>query len=322
MSEGTYSRGDDAYLLLAASTVDSRQIIQLPTGEAAVLDSAAGVSSGAYTDELRTRGKFNIEKQTGVVLLAGQEAYWDHSANKATYQRVNDRDFYLGIVVSDASSGSLTATIDLNKRQTYTVDALNRGSLTTIVGTVGYNTMGLFDRCGSKKLILSSTNEAQKVDILSVDGFAVAANAIVEAVFRPISVGSGTAPDFNIGLASGTHATDFESVAEFVTVHLNGNASDLFAESDDGTTDVAETDTTINITVGSAVANRVHVLFDTRNPSDVQIYVNGALVLDGTTFTLAAATGPLYLIAHLEKTAAADTFEVDIDTLRAWTSEQ
>ena len=31
---------------------------------------------------------------------------------------------------------------------------------------------------------------------------------------------------------------------------------------------------------------------------------------------------PLFLIAHLEKTAAADTFEIDIDALRGWTSEQ
>lgn len=327
MPEATFTRADDQTQVIAAATIDAGQVFQTPTGEAAFLypaqpNAGTGVASGATTDRLITRGKATVEKQTGVVLLAGQEIYWDHSANKATYRKVNDRDFFIGIATDDASSGALGVVVDLNKRPRILVDALRDGCLTVYVGTQGLNTMGVFERSGSKKMILSTANEAQKMDILSVDGFAIANNAIIEAIFRPISVGAGTAPDFNIGAASATDSDNFEDIAEFVVVHLNGNASDLFAMSDDGTTDVAETDTTVDVTAGSAVANRVHVLFDLRAPADIQIYVNGALVNDATTFTLGAATGPLFLIAHLEKTAAADVFEIDIDTLRCWSSEQ
>lgn len=322
MAEATYLRSDDLFNLRLAASAAAGQVIQLPTGEAAFLDLKTSVSSNNYTDQLRTRGKVTLAKATGAVLLSGQEVYWDHSADNVTYQKVNDRDFFVGVVTDDAPSSQNWVYVDLNKRQRFDVDIARDAFLTTIVGTQGLNTMGVFRRGGAHKLILSSTNEAQKVDILSVDGFAVGANTIVEAIFRPISVGAGTAPDFNIGVASGTHASDFESIAEFCSLRLNGNASDLFADSDDGTTDVGETDTTVNVTAGSAVANRVHALFDLRDPSDIQIYVNGALVLDATTFALDNATGPLFLIGHLEKTSAADTFEVDIDALRCWHSEQ
>jgi hypothetical protein len=297
-------------------------LIQLPTGEAAFLDSGLAVSSGVYSDKLRTAGKVVIAKTTGVVLLPGQRGYWDHSARSLTYQKVNDKDFLAGIVTADAASAQPWAELDLNKPFRPNVDIARDGHLTVLTGTQSLNVMGVFRRGGAHKMILSTTSEVQKMDMMSVDGFAVASNPIVEAIFRPVSVGAGTAPDFNIGVANGTHGTDFETIGEFVVVHLNGNASDLFAMSDDGSTDVAETDTTVNVSAGSAVANRVHCLFDIRNPADIQIYVNGALVNDATTFTLAAATGPLFLIAHLEKSSAADVFEVDVDSLAAWTSEQ
>ena len=45
---------------------------------------------------------------------------------------------------------------------------------------------------GSTVMELTATNEAQKTDVLSVDGFAVGAKAIVEAVVRVISDGAPT----------------------------------------------------------------------------------------------------------------------------------
>lgn len=135
MPEADYVRSDDKFNLLLAATLDAGQLIQLPTGEAAFLDSETPVSSAAYTDDLRSRGKCTVEKATGVVLLAGQEAYWDHSANKLTNIKVNDRDFYAGVVVEDASSAAITATVDLNKRQRFDIDLLRDFFLSTIIGT-------------------------------------------------------------------------------------------------------------------------------------------------------------------------------------------
>lgn len=322
MPEGTFIRDDDKALLLVAATVDARQVFQLPTGEAAVLDDDTSVASSTYTDQFRTRGKFTIEKTTSMVLLAGQEVYWDHSANKAHYKRVNDRDFYLGVAIEDASSGALTVNVDLNKRPKFLIDCLRNGCLTAIVGTQGLNTMGVFDRGGSKKFILSATNEAQKLDMLSVDGFAPGAKCIVEGIFRVVSDGAGTVVDVSLGVASATHATDASLIAERLFVHLDANVLDIRAESSDGTTTVAITDTTIDYTEGSAVANRVHVLYDLRNLNDIQVYVNGALALDATVFRLNAAVGPLFLLAHVEKTISTDTYELDLDALRCWSAEQ
>ncbi len=134
--------------------------------------------------------------------------------------------------------------------------------------------------------------------------------------------GAGTTPDVNIAVANGTHATDADSITELCGVHLDGNATAIRALSRDGTTTVASTDTTLTYTEGSAVANRVHVILDGRAPEDVQIIVNGALVLGSTVFRLDNATGPLGLLLHLEKTAAADVYELDIERARVWYSEQ
>lgn len=322
MSEAVYRAGDENLTLQVAQTVGAYNVIQLPTGEAAFLNQATGLSTNDYSDQFRTRGKATVEKTTGVVLLPGQDVYWDHSANKAHYKKVNDRDFFVGVATDEAASGALTVSVDLNKRQRYDIDVARDGFLTSITGTQGLNTMGLFRRGGAHKFLLSATNEAQKVDILSVDGFAVGANAIVEAIFRVVSDGAGTVVDANVGVASATHATDADSIAEHLFCHLDANNVNINFQSKDGVTTVASTDSTQDYTEGSAVANRVHVLFDLRNPSDIQVYVNAAKVLDSTVFRLDNAAGPLFLLAHVEKSASTDTYEFDLDSLRCWLSEQ
>ncbi len=107
-------------------------------------------------------------------------------------------------------------------------------------------------------------------------------------------------------------------MAEQVTLHFNGNALDIFAESDDGTTDVNETDTTIN-----AVDDTwFECWIDCRNPADVQIYINGALVLASTVFTLANAAGPLFPIVHMEKTTDDTVADFRVDFMRLRIAEQ
>lgn len=322
MAEARYSADDDKFTLLAQATIEPYQVIQLPSGQAAFLDSATAVATGAYTSNLRTRGKATIEKTTSMVLLAGQEVYWDHSANKIHYAKVNDRDFLVGTVVEDATAAELTCLVDLNKRQRFDIDVGRDATLSTIIGTQALDTMGLFRRGGAHRFILSATNEAQKVDILSVDGFDKAANTIVEQIWRVPSDGAGTVVDVSLGVANGTHATDASSITERLFVHLDANSTNINLESSDGTTTVAITDTTLDYTEGSAVANRVHVLMDLRDLTDIQVYVNGALALGSTVFKLNAATGPLFLLAHIEKTASTDTYEFALESLRCWHSEQ
>jgi hypothetical protein len=155
-----------------------------------------------------------------------------------------------------------------------------------------------------------------------VDKFDKAANAIVEIILRPAVNGSGAAVDFSAGIANGTHATDADLITEHVFFHIDGADTSIFAQSKDGTTTVAATDTTLDITAGSAVANRVELWIDTRDPANVKLYVNGARVLSGSTFKIDAATGPFGILVHIEKTTGTTTGQFHVDRATARYAEQ
>jgi hypothetical protein len=268
---------------------------------------------------VQVTGVVKVVKTTSMVLLVGGRAYWDYSANLAHYKKVNDRDFYLGRLTADAASADTVCYVALNVDPPYDIDVLRDGALSVATGTAAAGGFGLPAVYGNARgLSLTSTSEVQCVDILSVDRFAVAANAIVEAIFRVGVNGSTSAVDFNVGVANGTSTSDADAIAEHCLVHIDGGALDISAQSKDGTTTVTATDTTVDATAGSAVANRFEVWFDLRDPADIQVYINGALVLGSTVFKLDAAAGPLGLLAHLEKsTGTATAGPVYIDALRA-----
>jgi hypothetical protein len=217
-------------------------------------------------------------------------------------------------------------TVNLNSKQSVKVDLLRSGCLSTPTGTQALGSTGFSlpkDFGGSKKLMLTATNEAQCIDMISVDGFSVGSNWIINGCFRVISDGAGSNPDFAIGVASATHASDAGAIAESAFIHLNGNSTTIYAESDDNAAgEVAETDTTDTYTEGSAVANRTYFTIDGRDSASVKFFVNGVARLTGTTFNLAAAAGPLFLLAHLEKTSSADVYEIVVDECTARTGEQ
>lgn len=306
----------------AAVTIDAYQVFQGPNGEACVYDNATAASATSYI-EPTTRGRFNVVKTASVVFLKGCRVYWDHSANACTFRKVNDRDFYTGRAAEDATSASTFAAIDLNADPPYDLDLLRDPYTTVAVGTQALGGFLPPARAGGAlHFLLSATNEAQKVDALSVDGFAEEANAIIEFAFRVISDGAGTVVDVSMGIANATHATDADAITESVFIHLDANNTNINAESDDGTTEVAATDTTKDYSEGAAVANRVLIWLDMRDPADVQIYVDAVNVLPASVFDVDAGTGPWKLLVHVEKSAATDAYELAIDWMRAWFAEQ
>jgi len=307
--------------LPAENAVTPYAVWQSPTGKAGVFDQPTAASAGDYVD-LTTIGTFYVTKASGWVGLKGNRVYWDRSAGNATFRKVNDRDFYVGRIAEDATSGAPVVAVTLNEDPPYDLDIARDPFLTTIVGTQALGGLSLLRRGGAHHFVISTTNEAQKLDAISVDGFTPSVNAIIELAFRVPNDGAGTVVDVNVGVASGTHATDADSIAEHLFVHLDANNTNINLQSNDGTTTVAATDTTTDYTEGSAVANRVEVWLDMRDPADVQCYVNGALVLASTVFNLGAAVGPLFLLAHVEKTVAADAYEFALDWLRAHYAEQ
>jgi len=322
MSEGRMVRNPGIDRQIAAATISPYEVLQSASGKAGVFDNAVAVASGAYYD-LTTSGQATLVKTAGFVGLRGNRAYWDHSANAVYYKKVSDRDFYLGRFAEDATSGAVSCVVDLNADPTYDVDLVRDAFLSVLVGTPAAGGFGYPVRLGGALIFeLTATNEAQKVDAISVDGFAKGANAIVEGAFRVLSDGAGTVVDVSLGIANATHASDADSITESMFIHLDANDVDINAESDDGTTEVAATDTTIDYTEGGALAQRVEFWMDMRDPASVKLYVNGSQVLSGTTFNIDAAVGPLFLLAHVEKGSSTDTYKLALDWLRAHFVEQ
>lgn len=314
--EATMKKEGSVIQLAATAAYSGGQVLQLSDGRAGVVTS--DVASGGMA-ELKTTGIFtSVPKTAGQVYLDGQELFWDHSANAVVYTPGADKDFYLGTAVGDAASAATTCTIHLNNRPSYLVDLVKGQWAHAPVLTAGtpiLRTVG----GSSVRAEFSATAEAQKLDLLSLDGFAVASNWILEAVVTVDVNADADVADLNIGVANGTHASDADQIAEAVFFHLDmGGSLNLSAESDDGTTDVNAVDTTVDWAVGTAL----HLMVDGRDPTDVQMYVNGANVLPGTTFTLAQATGPLRALFHLEKSANDSPGAVSLHALRVRTAEQ
>ena len=325
MADATYIRTRDDVRVTAAAAIAAGECWQMKDGRAAVYTGLNAAASGDRSN-FTTTGQFTFTKTASMVLLDGGRAYWDHSANAVSYKKVNDRDFYLGRVVGDAASADTTCVVNLNVDPPYDIDMLRDGALSVATGTVaagGFDLPKLYG--GSRGLSLTATSEAQCVDMLSVDRFAVGANAIAEFVVRLGANGSTSDVDITIGVANGTSTTDADAITESVFFHIDGGALDIKAESDDGTTEVAATDTTVDITAGSAVANRFEFWIDMRDPSDCKYYINGAEVLSATANlgNIALATGPLGLLVHVEKTSGTATAgPLYVDACRCRYSEQ
>lgn len=306
MPESTFRQNCGTLDYTPDSAALAGEVVQVRDGRAGVIPT--DVASGSL-GATHTKGIWRFTKADSINILNGGRVYWDHSANVATFRKVNDRDFYLGRAVGDSFATETTVDVELNCDPPYDIDLIQRdGALSVPIGTAAAGGFGLPQRYGSAiGLQLTATSEAQKADLLSVDRFAVGANAIVEAQVRIAANGSTSAVDLNIGVANATHASDADTITESVFLHVDGGSLNLTAESDDGTTEVNATDTTVDFTAGSDVANRFEVWFDLRNPADVQLYIDGVNVLPDTVFDISAASGPLGLLAHLEKTTGTAT---------------
>jgi predicted RecA/RadA family phage recombinase len=316
-----YQGEDEAIDWLADADHVSGDVIQLKDGRAAVIsvDVKSGFKVGVYVE-----GIFKMTKTATMVLLDGGKAYWDYSANAVYYRKTDDHDFLLGRVVGDATSASTTCYVQLNVHPPYDIDYFRDPGITVLAGTAAAGAFGrglAWKGPGCMNLLLSATSEAQKVDWLSKDGFDITANPIIEFAFSvPTGSAAGGAQDLNIGIATGTHATDADSITKHLFMHFDGNQLKIYFQSKDGTTTVAATDSTKVLVAGNTNGStiRTEIWMDCRNPASCLMYVNAVAVLTATIFDISAwSTTTAYLLAHLEKTTGTDTAEVDVDWLRA-----
>lgn len=295
-----------------AAAVVAGQILML-NGMACVADAAIdALRKGALSLSVDGQSVYRVLKAASIVILDGVEVYWDPVSETASFKRLSDQAFLIGTALGDAASSDTTLLVRMNGRTRYVLDALNGPCDSVIVKTSG--TPQLRALGGAVSLEFSATAEAQKVDLLTKDGIDPESGGIIEFAVEVVDNGDDAALDFNIGLANGTHASDADAITESLFVHIDGNSLNINCESDDGTTEVAATDSTVDYAEGTRFVGWL----DLRDTSDVQVYIDGVLVLGASTFKLDAATGPLKLLAHLEKTANDTPGEIHIDRLRAW----
>ena len=145
----------------------------------------------------------------------------------------------------------------------------------------------------------------------------VADGGIFEFKAAIFDIGDDTALDISIGIVNASHGTDPDAITESVFLHWDGADLTAFAESDDGTTEVAATTTTVDVVDDTDF----ELWIDTRDPSDIQIYLDGVLMLTASTFKLDAATGPMFPIVLLTKTSNNTTADVRVKRITARTSD-
>ena len=284
-------------------------------------DGRAGIVGGLKalaTDDrgvLYTLGIFAIQKNTSTVFLPGQEIWWDDTNNLAVHQLSANADWFLGICVNDVNvaAAATRVRVDLNQRnEGYLIDMARTGWVGSIIAAAGAPVFQ--DSGGEIRLAFSATAEVQMAAALSSDSIPVDSDIICEFELNVVDNGDEASVDINVGMANAGHASDAGSITESVFIHINGTSLDILAESDDGTTEVAETNTTIDYVEGT----RFFVQMDFRDPADVQIFINGALILPSTAFKVDAATGPWKFLAHMEKGANDTPGEILVRNARVY----
>lgn len=307
-------KNDDTVNKTAVADIIPGQVVQLDDGR-------AGYNPGVNTRDAGDEAAFAVEgvvtvaKTTGIVLLHGGDVFWDVSANKAHFKpAAGTEDFCIGTAYGDAASADTTMHVQLNEFGRYIMN-LTTGGEWTSEATNGLGVTLLPG--GGAMLSFDAVAEAAQAALYSNHSVPIAARPIFEARVAVFDKGDDVALDIDIGLASGSHATDFETVANFAVVHLDGNSLNINVMSDDGTTDVAAADSTID----AVDDTYFEIWIDCRDPDDVKVYVDGVLAVpDGTTLALTDASNGLKPIVMIEKTSNDTVADVRVSRMRVRTS--
>ncbi len=309
MAEATLDKGADSIDVTTPSAgYASGEVIQLTDGRAAVVLGLKTKVSGDPA-ALGTRGQFTLTKGASLVVLEGAPLYWDRSLGSVTpLKAVAGGDFFIGVAVADVAAATLTCVVELNVRPNYTIDLMRTPFESIPVGDATLTMMP-----GAARFNILATSEAEKIDAFSEHSVPVVSGSaipfIVEGRMAAYVIGTDNTVDMNVGLANATHATSADTITESVFMHLDEVLS-INAESDDGSTEVSA-DTLVD-----CVDNiYFDFAFDCRDLTDIKIYIDGVRVLAASTFKLNAATGPIKLAVHVEKTTGTATGELRVSKL-------
>lgn len=313
MPEGSmYQTGDTSSFYTVAAVV-AGEVLQVPDGRAGVaIDAAAaGALVVCRICDIHKLAKTDLE-----IYVPGQRLYWDASASKVTaVPPITAADFFVGCAANDATAAATVAEVDLNKDWEGSID--QRKSTFAVASTLTAGDPRVAQVGAGARFVIDATSEAQMISALSHKAVALDSDWIFlgEVV---LDAAAGSATDISIGVADGSHASDFQSVATLCTIHIDGGSQDILVQSDDGTTDVNPIDSNLNWVAAVPFA----VAIDGRDPADIKIYINGIReTATSTTLALAAAASGLKACVHIEKSTGTNTADVTVANMKVMTAD-
>lgn len=313
MPEAVTHQQGDIISFTSVAAVSAGEVLQVPDGRAGVAIAATGAGLLA---SCQITGIFKMEKTTNEIYVPGQRLYWDASASKVTaIPPVTAADYFVGCAANDAAAADSTAEVAINQDWEGSID--QRKATFAVVPVLTAGDPRTYQVGAGLRFTIDATNEAQKIDALSHKAVALDSDWIFLAEVV-IDAAAGSATDITIGMADGTHATDFQSVASFCTIHIDGGSANILVQSDDGTTDVAPIDSTIDWTAAVPFA----LAIDGRDPADIKLYINGIReTASSTTLAIAAAASGLKACVHIEKTSSTDAATVTVANMKVMTAD-
>ena len=234
---------------------------------------------------------------------------------------MSDRDFFMGTAVGDAAASDAYVYVNLNKRASYKIDLIDSAFASVLVGTAAAGAFGYPRDWSDRGARTVGYQRSPESGFAEHQGFARSKIRSSKFRFACSNDGSGTTPDLSLGIADGTHASDADSIAQSVFFHLDGKRPRSTPSATTARTRPPRrprprpTPKARLWRVASRVDRRARLV-------ERQVLRQRCGVASGTTFSIAAASGTLFLLAHLEKTIGTDVYRVAVDKFRVRTGQQ
>ncbi len=173
---------------------------------------------------------------------------------------------------------------------------------------------------GEVKMLLDNDNEAQNLTIETPQVFNITKGITAEFEGRLKTAGGAGTDDLDFGLMSlvgnitDTERADMDAATaglKSAKLHLDANANDVFASSDDNVNPIAAADTTFD---NSLTVNHKFKLIG-RVGGVVEVWIDGARKLSTTSFNV-SSSGLFALIINLEKSTGTGVPEARFRRLR------
>jgi hypothetical protein len=169
---------------------------------------------------------------------------------------------------------------------------------------------------GGVQMDFDAVAEVASATISTTDALPVDRGITFEGELHLSDDGDDAALDFDFGLgtlltANSIASVDHTDMAQLAAFHIDGNDTTLNAQSDDATTDVSATDTTLENSLTATKKFKIIV----RPAGTVEFWVDGARVLSSTAFQV-LSTAALCGFVNMEKTSNDTTAVAKVYNLR------